>query len=199
VCRGARVAGATVWLDGGDVLVGEESVVEPGAGVKGPTIIGCRTEIRQGAYLRGDCILGDDAVIRGEIKNSVFMDRAAFPHPSYQGDSLCGYASHFGAGANTANVAIFSGVGEEDRRRTIVVRCGGRSYDTGMRKMGVCMGDFSQVGCNSVSDPATFLKPRTVAYPLTRLSKGFYGPDEILKNKPLEHGVIERAPLLARR
>ncbi len=60
--------------------------------------------------------------------------------------------------------------------------------------MGICMGDFSQVGCNCVSDPGTFLKPYTIAYALARISKGFYGPNEILKNKPLEHGVIERSP-----
>jgi hypothetical protein len=56
------------------------------------------------------------------------------------------------------------------------------------------MGDYSQVGCNSVSDPGTFLKPYTISYALSRISKGFYGPNEILKNKPLEHGIIERSP-----
>ena len=61
--------------------------------------------------------------------------------------------------------------------------------------MGICMGDFSQVGCNSVSDPGAFLKPYTIVYALTRIKKGFYGPNEVLKNKPMEHGIIERAPL----
>ena len=35
-----------------------------------------------------------------------------------------------------------------------------------------------------------------IVYPLSRVPVGFYGPREVLKNKPLEHGVIERAPLL---
>ena len=55
--------------------------------------------------------------------------------------------------------------------------------------------DFSQVGCNSVADPGTFLAPRTIVYSLTRLDKGFYGPDEVVKNKPMAHGVIERVTL----
>jgi len=59
----------------------------------------------------------------------------------------------------------------------------------------VVMGDFSQVGCSSVADPGTFLGPYTISYALSRLTKGFYGPKEILKNKPMEHGVIERAPM----
>jgi len=192
---GARLVGADLYLQKGDVFIGENTTVEPSAGIGGPSIVGAGTTIRQGAYLRGDCIIGDGAVIRGEIKNSVLMDKAEFPHHSYQGDSLCGYRSHFGAGASTANIGIFAGMKASAEQRSIVVRCGGKAYDLGTRKMGICMGDFSQVGCNSVSDPATFLKPRTVTYPLTRISKGFYGPDEILKNKPLEHGIIERTPL----
>jgi len=57
------------------------------------------------------------------------------------------------------------------------------------------MGDFSQVGCNSVADPGTFLGPYTIAYALTRINKGFYGPNEVLKNKPMEHGVVEKVSL----
>jgi hypothetical protein len=60
-------------------------------------------------------------------------------------------------------------------------------------KLGIVMGDLSQVGCNSVSDPGTFLGPRTIVYQLSRINKGFYGPDEVLKNKPIEHGIVERS------
>ncbi len=193
--KGARVIGADLYVDKGGIYIGAETTLEPGVGVKGPAIIGQRTEIRQGAYLRGDCILGDDCIIRGEIKNSVLMDKGNFPHPSYLGDSLCGYLTHFGNQATAANLNIYEGLRASDQRRNIVVHCGGRAYDLGKPKMGICLGDFSQVGCNSVSDPATFLKPYTLVYTLSRITKGFYGPREVLKNKPLEHGIIERAPL----
>ncbi len=193
--KGARVIGSDIYLDKGSVYLGAGTTTEPGVGIKGPTIVGRDTEIRQGAYLRGDCILGDGLVIRGEIKNTVLMNKANFPHPSYVGDSLCGYMTHFGNQATAANLGIYEGLREADQRKPIIVRCAGKEYDLGKPKMGICMGDFSQAGCNSVSDPGTFLKPYTIAYSLTRISKGFYGPNEILKNKPLEHGIIERAPL----
>lgn len=193
--RGARIVGGVFDVEGGSIVVGPGSKVEAGAGLQGPTIVGSRGEIRQGAYLRGKVILGDDVTVRGEIKNAVLMDRATFAHPSYVGDSVCGYMTHFGNQATTANLGIFAGMEESGSRRTLVVSCDGRRYDLGLAKMGVCLGDFSQVGCNSVLDPATFLKPYTIAYALCRIPKGFYGPREILKNKPLEHGVIERAPL----
>lgn len=192
VAAGAKVIGADLYLDKGSVYVGEGSTIEPCVGLKGPVIAGKSTEIRQGAYLRGDCIIGNGAIIRGEVKNSVLMDKANFPHPSYQGDSLLGYNTHFGAGAVTANIGIFAGLVESGRRAPLVVRCAGNSYDLGRPKMGMCMGDYSQVGCQSVSDPGTFLKPYTIAYSLCRISKGFYGPYEILANKPMDSGVIER-------
>jgi carbonic anhydrase/acetyltransferase-like protein (isoleucine patch superfamily) len=195
LARGAKVIGADLYLDKGSIYIGEGSTVEPCVGIKGPTIVGKQTEIRQGAYLRGNVIIGNGTVIRGEIKNSVVMDNANFPHPSYLGDSICGYATHFGNQATSANLGIFAGLVESDRRRSLVVRCQGRDYDLGKPKMGICMGDFSQVGCNSVSDPGTFLKPCTIVYALSRINKGFYGPNEVLKNKPLEHGVIERVVL----
>ncbi len=193
--KGARVIGSDIYVDKGSIFIGAGSTIEPRVGIKGPTIIGKKTEIRQGAYLRGDCILGDGCTIRGELKNVVLMDKANFPHPSYLGDSVCGYMTHFGNQVTAANLGIYEGIRDPDKRKPIIIRCGGRAYDLGKPKMGICLGDFSQVGCNSVSDPATFLKPYTIVYALTRITKGFYGPNEILKNKPLEHGIIERARL----
>ena len=195
VGRGARVIGTDFYLEKGSVYIGERTTVEGGVGIKGSTIIGNDAEIRQGTYLRGDVIIGNEAVIRGEIKNSVLMNKSNFPHPSYLGDSACGFMTHFGNQATSANLGIFAGMVESKLRRPLVVSCNGKKYDLGRPKMGICMGDYSQVGCNSVSDPGTFLKPRTIVYALSRINKGFYGPDEVLKNKPLESGVIERAPL----
>jgi len=192
---GARIMGTDIYLDKGCVYVGSGTTIESGVGIKGPSIIGKDNEIRQGAYLRGDCILGDGCTIRGELKNVVMMDKANFPHPSYVGDSVCGYMTHFGNQATAANLGIYEGLRDNDKRKPIIVRCGGKAYNFGKPKMGVCLGDFTQVGCNSVADPATFLKPYTITYALTRITKGFYWPNVVLKNKPMEHGVIEQVEL----
>ncbi|MDP7399120.1 MAG: hypothetical protein QF541_19785, partial [Lentisphaeria bacterium] len=122
------------------------------------------------------------------------LDEANFPHLSYLGDSVCGYGTHFGNQATAANLGIFQGL-KPGNYDPLILECGGSRYNTGAAKMGVCLGDWSQVGCSAVLDPGTFLGPRTIVYSLSRVSKGFYGPDEIIKNKPHEHGVLERAPL----
>jgi len=163
VAKGAKVIGTDLYLDKGSVHIGAETTVEPGVGIKGPVVIGKRAEIRQGAYLRGDCIIGNGCIIRGEIKNCVLMDLANFPHPSYLGDSLCGYMTHFGNQATTANLGIFAGLVPNEKRKPLVLRSNGNAYDIGKPKMGICMGDFSQIGCNSVTDPGTFLKPYTIS------------------------------------
>ncbi len=186
------LTGCYLFLDEGDIYIGQQNIIEPGSGLKGPTIIGNKNEIRQGTYLRGDVIIGDGGTFRGEIKNAVMMDKANFPHPSYVGDSICGYATHFGNQATTANLGIYAGI---FGKKNVIIELGEKKYDIGRPKIGIILGDFSQVGCNSVSDPGVFVGPNTIFYSLCRISKGFYGPNEVLKNKPMEHGVIERAPL----
>jgi len=192
---GASVVGCDLEVKKGSIYVGAGTSMEPGAGVKGPTIIGENCEIRQGSYLRGDCILGDDCTIRCEMKNAVVMNTGNFPHPSYLGDSLAGYMTHFGNQVTAANLGIYNGVRDKKDRTNLTLEIEGKVYDIGTPKMGVVMGDFCQVGCSSTTDPGTFLRPLTIAYTLTRITKGLYGPNEVLKNKPMEHGVVERSPL----
>jgi len=188
IAAGACVRGGTFDVSQGSVFIGPDAVVN-GAWICGPAIIGQSTELRPGAYLRGNVIIGRNAVIRGELKNTVVMDEADFPHPCYLGDSICGYGSHFGNQATAANVNIFG------RKDSIKLKIDGQTIDLGRRKIGIVMGDFCQVGCNAVSDPATFLQHHTIVYSLTRINSGVYGPNEVLKNKPMEHGVIERSLL----
>ena len=193
--KGVSIFGGNLFLDKGDIYIGENSIIEPGIGIKGPAIIGKKTIIRQGAYLRGNTIIGNECILRGEIKNAVMLDKANFSHPSYVGDSICGYQSHFGNQATTANLGIFEGIRDKNKRKNIILRIAGKLYDTGKSKLGIILGDFSQVGCNSVSDPGVFLAPYTIVYSLTQIQKGFYGPKEILKNKAFEKGIIEISAL----
>lgn len=193
ICLGAQLLGGTFDLRSGGIWLGEAVVVEPGAHVAGPAIIGRGTTLRCGAYLRGDLVIGDKAVLRGELKNAIVMDRAELAHPGYCGDSIIGHGGHFGCQALTANLGLFGSelsltLPAEDG--CPAVRC-----RLGRRKVGLVLGDGSQLGCGSVTDPATLIAPRTHAYPLSRLAAGVYGPDEIIKNRVAECGVLVRSPM----
>ena len=188
---GVSVLGGVFDLSRGSIYLGAGTVVEPGAHLVGPCIVGRSCMVRHGAYLRGDVLLGDGVVVRCEMKNALAMDHAELCHPGYVGDSIVGFGAHFGCHALTANLPMLGGPGT-----TVVVEVSGLRVDLGRRKLGVIMGDGCQLGCNSVTEPGCLMGKRTMCYPLTRLPKGVYGPNELIKNKPMEHGVIERAPLV---
>ncbi|GAB9464806.1 Bifunctional glmu protein [Globisporangium polare] len=185
---GALILGGTFDVSDGSIFVGRKVRVEPNVFIKGPTIIGDGSTLRSGTYIRGDVIVGRDVVLRGELKNALVLDQAELCHPGYCGDSICGFKSHFGNQVTTANLNLFSS-------GNLTIDVDGQRYDTGRKKIGVVLGDHSQLGCSVVTDPCTLLLKNTVAYPLSRLRKDIYGPNEIIKNKPMEHGVLEIAPL----
>ncbi len=198
IAAGARVEGANIFLDEGDIYIGPKTIVEPGTGIKGPAIIGEGNEIRFGCYLRGNVILGkggDGCAYRGELKNTVMMEGANFPHPSYLGDSICGYNTHFGNQVTAANLGIFQGLRERSKRTNVVVEIGGKYFDLGIIKMGVILGDNTQIGCSSVIAPGTVIGPNCVAYALTCFDRGVYKKGTLFKNKAMAHGVIEISPL----
>jgi len=192
--RGARLLGAVVYPGEGDIYVGADTLVEPGVGIKGPTILMEANEIRQGAYLRGNVILGSNSggtAFRGELKNLVMMNDANFPHPSYLGDSICGFATHFGNQVTAANLGIFQGLRERNKRTNVVIAVDGVRYDLGLVKMGVVLGDLTQIGCSSVVAPGTLIGPNCVAYGLCNVDRGLYEKSTLFKNKAIGAGVIE--------
>lgn len=140
--------------------------------------------MRHGAYIRGDVVLGAGCVVGGELKHALALDHCELPHYGYCGDSLLGYKAHFGCGSLTANLPLLG-----DSKPSVDI--GERRYMLGRKKVGAVVGDHVQLGCGTVTEPGCLLAPRTLCYPLTRLARGCYGPNELLKNRP----TIERVPL----
>jgi len=177
---GERLAGASVLYAGAyflslDVFVGPGSVVEPGALLTGPTIIGARCEIRQGAYIRGHCLVGDGCVVghTTEMKHSVMLNGAKAGHFAYIGDSILGNRTNLGAGTKLANLKIVD--------TPVSVSVQGRRYDTGLRKFGAVVGDDSETGCNSVTNPGTLLGRRCRVCPCLSVKGGYYPDRSIIR------------------
>ena len=191
---GARLLGTVIYPNEGDIYIGPDTVVEPGVGIKGPTIIMERNEIRHGAYFRGNVIIGSNSggtAFRGELKNVVMMNDGNFPHPSYLGDSICGFATHFGNQVTAANLGIFQGLRERADRTNVVISVDGVRYDLGLVKMGVILGDYTQIGCSSVVAPGSLIGPNCVAYGLCNIDRGLYDAHTLFKNKAIGAKVIE--------
>lgn len=129
------------------------------ATIIGPAWIGAHTEIRPGAFIRGNVIVGEGCVLGNscEFKNCVLMDKVQVPHFSYVGDSILGNGAHFGAGVICSNLRL--------DQKEIVVRTPDATYETGLRKFGAIVGDNAEVGCNAVLNPGTLLGPRALVMP----------------------------------
>lgn len=146
------------------VFAARDAKISERATLTGPLIIGRGTEIRPGAYIRGSVIIGDGAVIGNstEIKNAIIFDAAQLPHYNYVGDSIVGYKAHLGAGAILSNFRL--------DHKNIKIKDGGEASDTGLRKMGALIGDFAEIGCNSVICPGSIIGRGCVIYPLSRIT-----------------------------
>ena len=170
---------------GDNVFIGEGTVVEDGAMIKGPAIIGKNCEIRHGAYIRDNVIIGDNCVIgnSSEIKHSILFNGCQVPHFNYVGDSILGHKAHLGAGAKISNVKLVPG--------NIFVEIEGKPFDTGLRKFGALLGDFAEIGCNSVLNPGSIIGRNSIIYPNTNWREIL--PDNmIVKNKATQEIVPRR-------
>ncbi|MEI8366551.1 MAG: UDP-N-acetylglucosamine diphosphorylase [Parachlamydiaceae bacterium] len=145
------------------ISIGQGTIVEPGAYIKGPCLIGKNCSIRHGAYIRGNLITGDNCVIGhdSEIKNSLFLDGAHAPHFAYVGDSVLGNRVNLGAGTVCANLRF--------DRKNVVVHYLGQTIETGRHKFGAIFGDDSQTGCNSVTNPGTIFDKNVYCLPTTNI------------------------------
>lgn len=166
-------AGSVLWDD--QIQLGRGCVVEPGALIKGPTVIGSQTEIRQGAYIRGKCIIGDRCVVghTTEMKSSVMLNGAKAGHFAYIGDSILGNQSNLGAGTKLANLKIKAGA--------VRVKIRGEYQDTGLRKLGAVVGDNVEIGCNAVTNPGALLGKGCMVFPLTSVPAGYYEPNSVVQ------------------
>lgn len=139
------------------ITIGKGTIVEPGAFIQGPCIIGENCQIRKGAYIRGHVITGNRCVIGSELKNVALLNDANAAHFNYVGDSILGNHVNLGAGVKCANLRL--------DRQEIVIRDEGNKISTGLKKFGSILGDFTQVGCNSVLLPGTITGQKTFIYP----------------------------------
>lgn len=175
ILTGASVLMAGAILSGSRISIGCGVLVEAGALIKSPAIIDDCTEIRQGAYLRGYCLVGKRCVVGHvtEVKHSIFLNDAKAGHFAYLGDSILGNNVNLGAGTKLANLRFTGG--------EVPVKTPDGTKATGLRKLGAIMADNVQTGCNSVTNPGTLLGKRAILLPNTTSPSGYHQPNSLIK------------------
>ena len=144
----------------GNIWIAKSATIAPTASITGPCIIGKNTEVRQCAFIRGKAIVGENCVVGNstELKNVILFNNVQVPHYNYVGDSILGFKSHMGAGSITSNV-------KSDKTK-VTINYQGEKLNTGLKKMGAILGNYVEVGCNSVLNPGTVIGSNTNVYPL---------------------------------
>lgn len=159
---------------GEDIWIAKSAKVASTASISGPAIICRDAEIRHCAFIRGSAIVGEGAVVGNstELKNVILFNKVQVPHYNYVGDSILGYKAHMGAGAITSNV--------KSDKSLVVVRAGDKKIETGLKKFGAVLGDFAEVGCNTVLNPGTVVGRSANIYPLSMV-RGYVPEASIYK------------------
>lgn len=157
-----------------NIWIAKSATVARSADIHGPCIIDKNAEIRHCAYLRGNIIVGEGAVVGNstELKNVVLFNKVQVPHYNYVGDSVLGYKAHMGAGSITSNV--------KSDKTLVTVRFQNEKYPTGLKKMGAILGDMVEIGCGSVLNPGTVIGRETNVYPLSSV-RGYIPEHSIFK------------------
>ena len=152
----------------------ETAQIAPTAFIGAPCIIGANSQVRHCAFIRGSAMIGENCVVGNstELKNVVLFDNVQVPHYNYVGDSILGYRAHMGTGAVTSNVKA---------DKSLVVIHGEEDIPTGIKKVGAMLGDYADIGCNSVLNPGTVVGRNTNVYP-TSCVRGVIPANSILKN-----------------
>ena len=97
--------------------------------------------------------------------------------PIFKEDIILGYKAHMGAGAITSNL-------KGDKSLVTIKDC----YDTqevietGIKKVGAMLGDYAEIGCNSVLNPGTVIGKNSNVYPLSSV-RGVVPANHIFKDK----------------
>jgi bifunctional UDP-N-acetylglucosamine pyrophosphorylase/glucosamine-1-phosphate N-acetyltransferase len=133
----------------GPVSVGRGTIVRNGAYIVGPVIIGENCDIGPNCFIRAHTSIGNNAHVGNavEIKNSILMNGTKIGHLSYVGDSVIGERCNFGAGTKIANLRL--------DEKSIPTTINGKRVDSGRRKLGCIMGDDVHTGIGSLINVGT--------------------------------------------
>ena len=161
---------------GKDIWIHKTAKVAPTIMMTGPMIICAGANVRHNAFLRGNVIIGEKAVVGNscELKNVILFDGVQVPHYNYVGDSILGYKSHMGAGSITSNV--------KSDKTLVKVHAADGDIETGLKKFGAMVGDGAEIGCNSVLNPGTIIGKNSNVYPLSSV-RGCVDANSIYKKQ----------------
>ncbi|MDR2372213.1 MAG: UDP-N-acetylglucosamine diphosphorylase [Puniceicoccales bacterium] len=164
---------STAVAIGKNVHIGKNVKLPITCTIEDNVYIGDNTEIRSGALIRKNVIIGENCLIGNscEIKNSLIMDYVQMAHFNYIGDSILGSHVHLAAGAILSNLRF--------DRQLIAIKIGQEKIPTELKKLGAILGEYAQIGCNSILLPGALIGKNSIVSAGTTFG-GFLDPNRML-------------------
>ena len=147
--KGAKVEAAILNSNDGPIYVGENAEIMEGSIVRGGLGMCSNSALKLGSKVYGPTTLGPHCKVGGEVNNVVFQAFSNKGHDGFLGNALIGEWCNLGADTNSSNlknnygkVSTYSYQSKQEEK-------------TEVQFMGLCMGDHSKCGINTMFNTAT--------------------------------------------
>ena len=107
--------------------------------------------LKMGSKVYGACSIGPHCKVGGEINNVIFQSYSNKGHDGFLGNSIIGEWCNLGADTNTSNLKNnYSNVKTYSYKSKTEIK-------TDLQFMGLCMGDYSKSGINTMFNTASVI------------------------------------------
>jgi bifunctional UDP-N-acetylglucosamine pyrophosphorylase/glucosamine-1-phosphate N-acetyltransferase len=153
ISAGSKIASSAQLI--GEVYIEDGTEIMENAVVKGPCYLGKNSFVGTNSILRDGVDLEEHSVVGAnmEMKNTL-LSEGSKTHSGFIGDSLVGKNCRIGAAFNSANVRI--------DRETVKTMVKGEKIDTGLKSLGVIIGNNTRFGIKSTTMPGIIVGENTV-------------------------------------
>jgi len=147
--EGANVEASILNTNAGPIYIGKHAEIMEGSIVRGPLAMCEHSALKLGAKVYGASTLGPHCKVGGEINNVVFQAYSNKGHDGFLGNSIIGEWCNLGADTNTSNLKNnYGNVSTYSYEEN-------KEVQTNLQFMGLCMGDHSKCGINTMFNTAS--------------------------------------------
>lgn len=147
--EGAVVEASILNTKTGPIYIGKDAEIMEGSVVRGPLAMCEHSALKLATKVYGAVTLGPHCKVGGEVNNVVFQAYSNKGHDGFLGNALIGEWCNLGADTNTSNLKNNYGNVSTYSFET------GKEEKTDIQFMGVCMGDHSKCGINTMFNTAS--------------------------------------------
>lgn len=139
--------GVVLDAENGPIIIGKNVAIMPQAAIIGPAYIGDHSVVKVGAMIYGNSSIGPWSKVGGEIDGSIIHGYSNKQHSGFLGHSYLGKWVNLGADTNTSDL--------KNNYGTVKVTIGDTIVDSGMKFVGLFMGDHSKSAINTMFNTGT--------------------------------------------